>query len=137
MRVAIALALVVAGACEDTRRADPRDRRDHAEDEVDDSDTLRAYSQSQSAKKRLSRILADAQPAAAGAYECDELVRLVRCTYDKSGSAITDDVRKMFEDGVKAWQDALGNAALRQATIDQCKLSLDAGRQGFNALGCY
>lgn len=139
MRVAIALALVVATACEDTRRADSRDRDRHAGDEVevDDSDKLRAYSQSQIAKKRLSRILADAQPATAGAYECDELIRLVRCMYDKSGTAISADMRKLFEDGVKAWQDALGNSATRQATIDACKMSLDAGRQGFDAVGCY
>ncbi len=43
---------------------------------------------------------------------------------------------KAFEDGVEMWREALQNDATRQATIDSCKMSLDAGKDGWAATGC-
>jgi len=77
-------------------------------------------------------------PAAAstGAAECDELVKKTNCMYDKSGAAVPPEARKAWDDGVKAWTDALKNEATKQATIDACKMSLDAGKAGFESVGC-
>ena len=44
--------------------------------------------------------------------------------------------RKAFEDSVGAWKQALSNDATKQATIDACKMSPDAAKDGFAAQGC-
>ena len=70
-----------------------------------------------------------------GAAECDDLIKKTMCMYDKTPGT-PPEAKKAFEDSVKAWQEALKNDATKQATIDACKMSLDAGKDGFAAVGC-
>ncbi len=71
-----------------------------------------------------------------GAAECDELVKRTRCSFEKAGAAMPPESKKAFEDGVGMWRDNLKNDATRQATIDACKMSIDAGKDGWTAQGC-
>ena len=69
-----------------------------------------------------------------GAAECDELVKRTLCLYDKAN--VPAEARKAFDDGVEAWIEGLRDDATRQATIDACKMSLDAMLSAFASLGC-
>lgn len=135
-------ALVMLAACEDTRRADrsPREggRSYGGFDPYDSSRTKRRLDDVQAKLDDLQAKLAQPQPAtpALGAYECDELIRLTHCMYDMT-PGIPQDSKKMFDDALRYWRDALDNPSTRQATIDACKMSLDAGRAGFNSAGCW
>ncbi len=74
---------------------------------------------------------------ATGAAACDALVVRTICTFDKAGDAMPDESRKAFADGVNMWRENLTNEATRQATIDACEMSLEAGRSGYEALACW
>lgn len=96
-------------------------------------------------KKDGAKVAADkaavdkaADPAfdTVGAPECDELIKRTRCSFDKAGAAMPAESKKAFEDGVGMWRDNLKNDATRQATIDACKMSIDAGKDGWTAQGC-
>lgn len=71
-----------------------------------------------------------------GSPECDELIKRTMCSYQMAGSAVPAEAIKAFEDGVAAWKDALKLDSVRQAVIDACKMSVDAGDAGFDAVGC-
>lgn len=72
-----------------------------------------------------------------GAAACDALVMRTTCTFDKAGAAVPAESRQAFADGVEAWRDALKNEATREATIDACEMSLEAGFPGYEATGCW
>lgn len=72
-----------------------------------------------------------------GADICDALVLRVRCAYDKAGIDSSNEARRAFEDAIDDWRDALAVDATRQATIDACTTSLDAGYDGLRAQGCW
>jgi len=133
--------LVAVAACEDTRRASRRDRYEESGQSYggrvrrDDDGLQRKLDDIQGKLGDLQGQLA--APATLGAYECDELIRLMRCSYDKAGTAIDDTARKALEDGLTMWKQALDSPTTRQTTIDACKLSLDAGRSGWASMGCY
>jgi len=67
---------------------------------------------------------------------CDALIGRTLCMYDAAGEGVPEEALKAFRDGVSAWTDALRNEATRQATIDACKMSLDAAHEGYKAVGC-
>lgn len=71
-----------------------------------------------------------------GIVECDELIVRTRCSFQKAGSAMPSEAVKAFEDAVQMWKEASVNEATRQATIDACKMSIDFGRDGWEAQGC-
>jgi len=70
-----------------------------------------------------------------GAVMCDELVAKTRCMYAKTPDA-PPEALKAFNDSVAAWREAVANDATRQAVIDACQMSLDAGHDAFAAMGC-
>ncbi len=137
MRATLVL-IVLLGGCEDTRRASDR-RRDDDDRVRDKLDHVQTKLDDLQARISPPPVAVPTVPAtvSSGAYECDELIRLVRCSFDKAGAAIPPEALKAFEDGAAAWKDALANSYTRQSTIDACKMSLDAGRSGFDAQGCY
>jgi hypothetical protein len=67
---------------------------------------------------------------------CDELIKKTMCSYDKMGDAVPASAREAFMTGIKGWQDAIKNDATKQATIDSCKMSLDASKDAYAAQGC-
>lgn len=69
-----------------------------------------------------------------GADECDALVKRTLCMWQQYPTSA--DVLAMFTDGVGYWREALQDDATRQATIDACAMSLEAGDDGFSAVGC-
>lgn len=133
-------ALVMLAGCEDTRRADRSPREGgRSYGGFDPYGSSRVNKKLDDVQAKLddlqAKLVVPATPAL-GAYECDELIRLTHCMYDKT-PGIPPDTRKMFDDALQYWRDALDNPSTRQATIDACKMSLDAGRQGFNSAGCW
>lgn len=71
-----------------------------------------------------------------GNEHCDALIGRTMCMYDKAGEGVPEEARKAFLDGVSAWSDALRNETTRQATIDACRMSLEAANEGYEAVGC-
>ncbi len=139
MRFTLALLVVVlVTGCEDDRRAYRGDRR--ARRSPFGSQTTNSKIDDLQAKLDDLQTKLNGADLSTGAYECDELIRLTLCSYDKlgsSGSTYMADAKKAFTDAAVAWREALQNSATRQATIDACKMSLDAARSGFNSSGCY
>lgn len=132
MRAALVL-IVLLGGCEDTRRASPRDRRDDDRGRIEQKlDITQGKLDDLQAK-----LVTPPATLGTGAFECDELIRLTRCAFTKAGAAIPPEAAKAFEDGVAAWTQALADSVTRDATISACKMSLDAGRDGYAASGCY
>jgi len=76
-------------------------------------------------------------PVGTGAEECDGLIARTDCLYEKSGARMPPEAQKAWSDGVEAWTAALANDATRQSTIDACRMSLDAGYEGFASLDCW
>lgn len=71
-----------------------------------------------------------------GAAECDELIIRTLCSYKKAGPQLPASAIEAFESSIQAWRDNLANDATKQYVVDACKNSLDAGRDGFAAVGC-
>lgn len=64
--------------------------------------------------------------------------------YEESGQSYgvrlpddDDGFHKALEDELQTWKQALDNPSTRLTSIDDCKLSLDAGRSGWASMGCY
>lgn len=150
MKVAVALVLVLA-ACggksspppqEPVKEAEPEPEADGYgyEGEPVESDEP-PYKETEPYDPGPPPVLVTIDPAelaaiGTGETACDELIWRTKCMWDKAGSAISDDMKKMFEDGIAAWKMALQNDATKQATADACKMSLDAAGHGFGAMGC-
>lgn len=71
-----------------------------------------------------------------GEPTCDKLVERTMCTFKKAGSNMPAEAVKAFADGVDQWREMLKNSSVRQAIIDACKQSLDAGDAGYKQMGC-
>jgi hypothetical protein len=137
-------ALTLSAACDDKKddkKAD--DKKADAKGKADDkkAEEKKAEEKKEEAKveeKKAEEAKADgggAAPPSTGDANCDELIKKTYCTYEKT-PGMPAEAKKAFEDGIKAWQDALKNEATKKATSDACKTSLDAGKAGFEAVGC-
>lgn len=66
---------------------------------------------------------------------CDEVVARMLCTLEKTGPMSEDSIQT-FDDTIDAWRDVLNNETSRQGMIDTCTSTLDASKEGWEAMGC-
>jgi hypothetical protein len=139
-------ALTLSVACDDKK--DDKKAEDKKSDAKGKGDDKKADAKGKAEEKaevkaeekKAEEAKAEGGTAAAapstGDPVCDELIKKTMCSYEKAGAAVPAEAKKAFEDGVKAWTEALKNEATKKATSDACKASLDGGKAGFDAVGC-
>jgi glutaredoxin len=135
-----ALTLPACDDKKDDKKADDKAKTDKKDDKKADDKKADDKKAEEKAEEKKEEAKADggtaAAPASTGDPVCDELIKKTMCSYEKAGAAVPAEAKKAFEDGVKAWTEALKNEATKKATSDACKASLDGGKAGFDAVGC-